>query len=569
MPTRIVVVGGVALGPKAASRVKRVDPEAEVILLDKDRQISYGGCGIPYYVGGDVAELEQLRSTMYHMVRDEAFFRDVKHFEARTGKEVTSIDRENKRVFYRDVDHGTEESLEYDKLVLATGSTPVLPPLPGTDLPGVTAVSNLNDAERIMGMLTSGQVESAVVVGGGAIGLEMAEAMTDLWGVQTSVVEMLDHVLPGLVSPLTSNMVEKTLKDNEVSVHTGAKVTRILGDKENGVQELETTSGRIPCQAVIFCAGVRPNSALAEQAGLALGPNQGVAVNTRLMTSDPDIYAGGDCIELRHQVSGDSTYLPLGSLANRQGRVIGNNLGGQGDHFSGVIGNFCVKIFDKGVARAGLTYEQAFKAGFTPVSGFVIQPDRAHFYPDSKLMCMKLVADAKTRRVLGAEVIGPVLDAVKARVDAVAPLITSGADLREISNLEVCYSPPFSPAMDIVNVAANHLQNILDGYSVCVEPQEFIQAFRSMDCNVLDPRSPDMAASFVEKYGDRWINIPLSQVPQRIGEIPADKPLYVFCNTCTTAYEVQRYLNAHGFSGVVNVQGSYAALLQMENDFLP
>ena len=568
MARRVVIIGGVALGPKVGSRLKRCAPDTEVILLDRDRRISYGGCGIPYYVGGDVSDLEELRKTMYHMVRDEAFFRDVKHFETRTGKEVLSIDRANKRVLYRDVDDGTEESLEYDDLVLATGATPMLPPLPGSDLPGVYVVSNLHDAERIKGMLSSGQLESAVVVGGGAIGLEMAEALTDLWGTETTLVEMMDQVLPAAVTPVTARMVEKNLRDNDISVYTGTKVNRVLGDEENGVAAVETSQGEIPCQAVIFSVGVRPNTKLAEEAGLALGPNRGVLVNSRLMTSDPHIYAGGDCIEQRHLVSGDYMILPLGSLANRQGRVIANNIAGCTDQFPGVVSNFCLKVFEHGLARAGLTTEQARQAGFSPMTAFVVQPDRAHFYPGSELMFMKIIADGRTRRILGVEAYGPALDAVKARVDAIAPLIASRSDLSEVSNLEVCYSPPFSSAMDIVNVVGNMAQNVLDGIMLSVEPQDFVELFRATDCNVLDPRSEAMAKPCVEKYGSRWINIPLSQVPYRLEEIPGDKPLYVFCNTGTTSFEVQRFLNAKGFTDVWTVAGSYAAMLHLDPDFV-
>jgi rhodanese-related sulfurtransferase len=233
-----------------------------------------------------------------------------------------------------------------------------------------------------------------------------------------------------------------------------------------------------------------------------------------------------------------------------------------------VVSNFCVKVFDRGMARAGLTFEQARQAGFSPVTAFVIQPDRAHFYPDSELMFMKLVADARTRRVLGAEAFGPKLDAVKARVDALAPLIGSKADLSEVSNLEVCYSPPFSPAVDIVNVAGNTAQNVIDGINVSVEPQEFVELFHNTNCNVIDPRSETMAAPCVEKYGPRWINIPLSQVPYRLKEIPGDKPLYVFCNTGTTSFEVQRYLQYLGYRDVITVAGSYAAMLNIDPDFV-
>ncbi|MFP4049219.1 MAG: FAD-dependent oxidoreductase, partial [Desulfovermiculus sp.] len=378
MSKHVVIIGAVALGPKVASRLMRCAPETKVTVLDRDRLISYGGCGIPYFVGGDVSELSELRKTMYHMERNESFFKNVKHFHVLTGKEVISIDRRAKTITYQDVDSKEEERLEYDQLVLATGTTPVLPPLPGADLPGVFTVSNLHNAQAIKDKLAQGQIESAVVVGGGAIGLEMAEAFADLWGVETTVVEMMDQVLPAALGPDMAGLVHKTLEDNEVRVMCRTKVTEVVGDADSGVRAVRTSEGEIPCQAVIFSVGVRPNTKLAQDAGLTIGPFGGIAVNARLRTSDPNIYAGGDCIEQRHLISGENMIMPLGSLANRQGRVIANNIAGRNDQFPGVIGSFCVKVFDIGVARAGLTVSQAKQAGFDPEYALVVQPDRAH-----------------------------------------------------------------------------------------------------------------------------------------------------------------------------------------------
>jgi NADPH-dependent 2,4-dienoyl-CoA reductase/sulfur reductase-like enzyme/rhodanese-related sulfurtransferase len=569
MSKHVVIVGAVALGPKVASRLMRCDPQAKVTILDRDRLISYGGCGIPYFVGGDVSEVNELRKTMYHMERNEAFFQNVKHFQVLTGKEVISIDRREKTISYRDVDSGLEDSLNYDQLVLATGTSPVLPPLPGTDLPGVFTVSNLHHAQAIKNKLAQGEIESAVVVGGGAIGLEMAEAFADLWGVETTVVEMMDHVLPAALGPDMAALVHKKLEDNDVRVMCKAKVTEVVGDAQNGVQAVRTSEGEIPCQAVIFSVGVRPNTKLAQAAGLTIGPFGGIAVNARLRTSDPNIYAGGDCIEQRHLISGDNVMMPLGSLANRQGRVIANNIAGGNDQFFGVIGNFCVKIFDIGVARAGLTMTQAEQAGFDPEYALVVQPDRAHFYPTSDIMILKLVGDRKTRQVLGIEALGPNGDAVKARVDAVAALLPHRVRVDEISNLEVCYAPPFASAMDIVNVGGNVLQNILDGYNRPISPLELLRVFPKQEGIVLDVRAPDQAQPGRDKYGDRWMNIPLEQVPDRVHEVPADKPVYVYCNTGTRSYEVQRYLNSQGKENVRGVLGSYALMRDLASDFDP
>ncbi len=569
MSTRVVIIGGVALGPKVASRLKRCAPEMEITLLDRDRLISYGGCGIPYYVGGDVQDISELRKTMYHMERNEQFFRDVKHFEVKTGKEVLSVNRKEKYVTYRDVDTGAEKDLSYDYLVLATGAAPVLPPLPGTDLPNVFTVSNLHHAKAIKEKLTQGAIESAVVVGAGAIGLEMAESFADLWGVEATVVEMLDHALPGAIGPDMAALVHRHLRDNEVSIKPGTKVLEVLGDPESGVRAVKTSAEELPCQAVVFSVGVRPNSKLAAEAGLTVGANGGIAVNARLQTSDPCIYAGGDCIEQRNLISGESMVMPLGSLANRQGRVIANNIAGYNDQFRGVVGNFCLKLFDIGLARAGLTVQQAKSAGFDPEYSLVVQPDRAHFYPTAQIMYLKLIADRRTRQVLGVEALGPNGDAVKARVDAIAAVLPFKVDLQEISNLEVCYSPPFSSAMDIVNVAGNVLQNILDGLNRPIFPLELAESFPAAGGVVLDVRAPDQAQYGIKKYGEQWLNIPLEEVPYRVGEVPGDKPVYVYCNTGTRSYEVQRFLNAKGLDNVLGAQGSYAVLKDVDPGFDP
>lgn len=569
MSKHVVIVGAVALGPKVASRLKRLDQNIHVTVLDRDRLISYGGCGIPYFVGGDVSDINELRKTMYHMERNEAFFKNVKHFDVFSGQEVLSIDRRNKSVTYRDIDSGEEQSLSYDELVLATGTTPVLPPLPGADLPGVFTVSNLHNAQAIKDKLAQGDISSAVIVGGGAIGLEMAEAFADLWGVETTVVEMMDHVLPASLGSDMAGLVHKTLEDNDVRVMAQTKVTEVIGDAQNGVQAVRTSAGEIPCQAVIFSVGVRPNSKLAQDAGLTTGPFGGIVVNARLRTSDPHIYAGGDCIEQRHLISGETLVMPLGSLANRQGRVIANNIAGFNDQFSGVVGNFCVKVFDIGVARAGLTVDQAKQAGFDPEYALVVQPDRAHFFPTANIMILKLIADRSTRRVLGIEALGPNGDAVKARVDAVASLLPYRVGLEEISNLEVCYSPPYSAAMDIVNVGANSLQNILDGLNQPIFPQELLANFPQQEGVILDVRAPDQARPGLDKYGQRWVNIPLEQIPDRINELPKDIPIYVYCNTGTRSYEVQRYLNEMGWDKARGVQGAYAVLKDLDPDFDP
>lgn len=569
MARKIVIIGGVALGPKAACRARRLDPEAEITLIDKDTIISYGGCGIPYYVSGDIANADELYSTVFHAVRDPEFFNIYKRVDVKTGTEALEIDRKAKKVHVRELASGNEYDIPYDTLVLATGATPFVPPVDGVDLPGVETVANMHQAIKLKDAIAGGKVGSAVVVGGGAIGIEMAEALTALWGVKTTLVEMCDHVLPQAFGPDLAGLLENHLVENDVDVMTGTRVLRMVGD-ENGVTAVETDKGTIECDLVIFGAGARPNTALGQKAGLSVGPFGGFLVDGRMRTSDPSIFAGGDCVEVRNQLTGGSMYLPLGSLANRQGRVIGTNIAGGSERFDGALGTFCLKAFDIGVAKSGLTLEQARAAGFDAVEGLAVQADRAHFYPGHKWMFIKLIADRKSRRVLGIEALGEAGDAVKARVDAVAALLPHRADLDDISNLEVGYAPPFASAMDILNAAANSLKNILDGFSHPIEPRDFLRNILSDEnALILDVRAANQGAPMTEKYGKRWINIPQDELPKRYDELPKDKPLYVICNTGLRSYESQVLLRAKGFTNLKNIQGGFLFARMLDPTIVP
>lgn len=592
MAEKILIIGAVALGPKVACRLRRINPDVDITVIDRDSLISYGGCGIPYYVGGDVAELEGLYSTIAHAKRDVPFFRNVKGFNVLTRVEALEIKRSEKKVVVRYLDEGRDGELDYDKLVIATGATPIRPPFPGSDLPKVHVVSNLHHASAIKTAISNGEVERAVVIGAGAIGIEMAEALTDLWGVETTIVEMADQVLPQALGRDMARIVEKKLEDKGVKLILSQKVIRINGSIENGADSVEVvdqskstltiksestnqsltnqsvkpTQNTLPCDMVILAAGVRPNSELATAAGLAIGRNRGILVNRCMQTTDPNIYAGGDCAEFTNLVSGLDCVMPLGSLANRQGRIIATNINGGNEQFTGSVGTFCIKVFDVGVAKAGLTVNQAKSAGFDPVYAVVAQSDRAHFYPDSEFMFMKLIADRKTRTVLGVEAAGPQGDAVKARVDAVAPLLKFGVDVSEICNLEVSYSPPYASAMDIVNNAGNALDNTLNGNLKSVDTFEFLELLKQGNIKVVDVRSHIQAAPFVEKYPEQWINIPQDELRNRFGEILEklkcdDAPLYLICGTGPRSYETQVFLNSKGITNTRNVQGGYGMIL--------
>ena len=559
----VVIIGGVALGPKAACRLKRLEPDADVLIIDQDEYISYGGCGIPYFISGDVSDVRELMSTSFHMQRNPQFFRDAKDIQVRTRTRAIEIDRAEKIVRVRDLASGVEEDLPYDRLVIATGSKPNKPPIPGVDLPGVIAVADLHSAIEVKNRISGGQVDRAVIVGAGAIGCEMAEALGDLWGIETHVIEIEDQVLPGILDRALAGIVKTHLEEKGVRLHLGRKVIEIRKNEEAGGLEVITSDGSIQAELVITAAGVRPNSEIARSAGLLVSRSGAIVVNKMLQTSDPDIYAGGDCIEIPHLITGKQVNFPQGSLANRQGRVIGTNLAGGSATFNGTVGSFAIKIFDLAVASAGITPQAALKNGFEAEPVLIVQADRAHFYPTQDLMYFQLTVDRKTRRVLGAQAVGSNGDAVIGRINAIAAVLPFKPTVEDVSNLEIAYSPPFAAALDVVNAAGNTAENILDGLNRPIGPDEFQKCFlldESADCLCLDVRGPANAAPFVERYGERWLNIPQETLNARMGEVPRDKRLLLVCNSGVRSYEAMRQLDREGIDNTVNVQGGVAAL---------
>ena len=573
MSLRVVIIGAVAAGPKAGCRIKRLDPQASVVMLDRDSYISYGGCGIPFYVSGDVAELKGLTSTSFHMERNPAFFAGAKGIEVRASTEAMSIDRAAKTVRIKDLAGGEESELPYDKLVMATGSSPFVPPIPGVDLEGVTPVANLHQAQAIKNAVSQGQVESAAVIGAGATGLEMAEALADLWGVEVHIFEMAPQLLPGLADAEMAHMLQCHLEaQDEVHLHLGAQVEAIEAGEDGRVAAIRADGQTYQVQQVLLATGVRPNSGLAQAAGLELAPNGAIKVNQFMQTSDPDIYAGGDCVSVTNLLSGQPMYLPAGSLANRQGRVIGSNVCGGSAVFPGAVGSFCIKLFGLSLARTGLNEAAARELGLDCVAPLVVQADRAHFHPDNKLMYLKLVAERETHRVLGLTAVGENGDAVVGRVNAVAGLLAQGALLEDVSNLELAYSPPLGAAMDVLNAAANTCENMLEGKLRPMAPEEFSRRLaQGADGGtvVLDMRAIDNAKPFLESLAPLWRHLPQETLLQHLDQVPRDKDLVLVCNSGVRSYEGQAMLDGAGIHNTYNLSGGVAAVKKWGEPILP
>ncbi len=573
MGKKIVIVGGVAAGPKAACRVKRLMQDAEVTIIEQDTLFSYGGCGIPYYVSGDVSDETELRSTSFHMVRNEDFFKDAKGVIVKSGVRGLAIDRKAKTLKVQELASGAEQDIPYDNLLITTGSKPFVLPIPGADLDGVFTISDLHKAIEIKDRIAKGKVSKAVVIGGGAIGLEMAEAFKDLWGVETSVVEFMPQVLPRIVDTPMASMLTKHIRDNDVDIFLGEGATEILGE-DGKVTGLRTANRTLEADIVVMAAGVRPRSELAVAAGLQTSPLGAIVVNERMQTSDPSIYAAGDCIEVMHLVSGKKFYAPLGSLANKEGRIVGDNMAGIPSTFKGAVGSFIMKAFDVCIAATGLSLEIALAEGFDADVALTAPSDRAHFFPTEAIVCFQMVFDRRTRRVLGVQGFGPMGDGISARINAAAAYITNGASLDDFGTLEMAYAPPFSSAIDSINALAYVADNICDGRLQTTSLQSFLDWMDDFgtqpEWRALDIRHPNEAGALVEAFGaDKWCAVPYNEIRARYEEIPRDKTLIILCDAGTRSFEIQSFLHSVDIHNTLVVGGGFNMIRRIGVDWYP
>jgi NADPH-dependent 2,4-dienoyl-CoA reductase/sulfur reductase-like enzyme/rhodanese-related sulfurtransferase len=574
MSEKIVVIGGVAAGPKTACRVKRLLPDAEVVVIDQDSLVSYGGCGIPYFVSGDVSDEKELRSTSFHVVRDEDFFSQAKGVTMLTRTRALAIDRQAKTVRVEQLDTGETNELPYDKLVLATGSVPNRLQIPGADLEGVYVVNDMHRAIAIKNDLARGKVSKAVVIGGGAIGLEMAESLADLWGIETTVLEYMDQLLPRIVDPPFAAMLEKHLRDNNVTVYTGESATGLESDAAGRVCRVTTPKRSIDADLVIMSVGVRPRTDLAREAGLLVSPQGGIVVNNRMQTSDPVVYAAGDCVEISNQVSGMKNNAPMGSLANRQGRVVADNIAGIPSQFEGWVGSFIMKAFECCIGGTGLSCMSAKGLGYDAAVAITAQSDRAHFFPTQAVILLQMVFDKTSRKVLGLQGFGPMNDSVLARINGAAGLIAKGAYIEDFSNLELAYAPPFSTAVDALNATANVADNLAAGRLRTLSIEDFLEWMAKPQAKpawvALDIRHPKEAAEFVQKFGaDLWKDIPYVNVRARYKELPHDKTLIIICDAGTRSSEVQVFLDSVGRGNNLVLGGGFNAIRRIGVDWWP
>ena len=438
---RLVVVGGVAAGMSAASKARRVNPELEIVAFERSGYVSYGACGLPYLISGVVPDPHDLIART-----PEQFARQ--GIEARVHHEVVAMDAAAKTVTVRDLERGEEFTLGYGVLVLAAGGTPARPPIPGMELGGIFTLRTVEDGLAIREFLARERPRRAVIVGGGYIGLEMAEAFHRL-GLETAVLEMLPQVLPNFDADMAGLVVEE-LERQGVAIFTEHPVEGFEGDGR--VRQVAAAGQTFPADIALLAVGVRPNITLAREAGIALGPTGAVAVDDHLRTNLPDVYAAGDVAEVKHLVTGKPAYIPLGTTANKQGRVAGENAAGGDATFRGVVGTAVVKIFDLEAARTGLTEREAREQGYDVRAIKIQHGTRAHYYPGGSPLHVKLIVEGNGR-LLGAQMIGR--EGAAKRIDVIAAALQAGWTVEELSRLDLSYAPPFSPVWDPILVAAN------------------------------------------------------------------------------------------------------------------
>jgi NADPH-dependent 2,4-dienoyl-CoA reductase/sulfur reductase-like enzyme/rhodanese-related sulfurtransferase len=544
---RIVVIGGTACGPKTAARARRLDSHSLITIVEQGENLSTATCGLPYYVSGVIRRRDNL------LVVDEKYFRDVLNMNVLLHTTATAINRREHTVDLLDLNRDQVSTIPYDKLVLATGGVPVLPNIPGIDLAGIYTLTRIGDADVLREMVLPDRARRAVVIGAGLIGLETTEALVAR-GLNVILIEALDTILPALLDFEIAKYVEKHIKDKGVTFLPGQPVTGFDGNEKNRVCRVTTKESVLETDLVIVAIGVRPNVNLARDAGIEIGTTGGIAVNEYLQTSDPDIYAGGDCIENIHRITGRKVLAPLGSTANKHGRVIGTNITGGSDTFPGVMGTAAVKVFDCNVARVGLNENQARELGYNVETSIAPNNEYASYYPGGKEIVVKLVADRSNGKLLGGQVVGTG-DTAK-RADVMAASLTFCAGVDDMANLDLAYAPPYNSAMDPLHVAANIIRNKLSGYTDALSPME-VKAMidKDEDFILLDVRNArELLEARIEARQTK--HIPLGELRSRLAELPHDAKIVIFCHRSVRAYQAQRILSGSGFKNVRFMDGS-------------
>ena len=548
---KVVIVGGVAGGATAAARIRRLDEQAEIVVFERSGYISYANCGLPYYIGGIITDPEELT-----LQTPESFYSRFR-VDMRVRHEVIAIHPDRKTVSVRKLETGEEFEECYDKLLLSPGAKPTQPRLPGIGLDRLFTLRTVEDTFRIKAYLDTHHPRSAVLAGGGFIGLELAENLREL-GMDVTIVQRPKQ----LMNPFDSDMaafIHGQMRKHGVKLALGHTVEGFR-ESEAGVEVLLKDEESLHTDMVILAIGVTPDTGLAKDAGLELGIKGSILVNERMETSIPDIYAVGDAVQVKHSVTGQDALISLAGPANKQGRIAADNICGGDSRYNGSQGSSVIKVFDMTAAVTGINETNAKKAGIETDKVILSPMSHAGYYPGGKMMTMKILFEKNTYRLLGAQIVG--YDGVDKRIDVLATAIHAGMKAFDLKELDLAYAPPYSSAKDPVNMAGFMIENIANGTLKQWHPEQLPGLPRDGSVTLLDTRTP---AEFGRGHIEDFINIPVDDLRDRIGEIPSGKPVYVICQSGLRSYIATRILSGYGFDAY-NFSGGFRFYDTVTND---
>lgn len=529
---KTLIIGGVAGGASCAARLRRLDEKAEIVILERGEYISFANCGLPYYIGGEITEKANLT------LQTPESFKARFHIDVRTFSEAVAIDTESKIVTVKNLKTGVEYTEQYDSLVLSPGASPIRPAIDGMDSDKVFTLRNIPDTMRIKQYIEENHPQSAVVVGGGYIGVEMAENLANA-GLDVTVIELADH----LIAPLDFDMaadVHRYVKSQGIKLALGNGVVA-LRDNGSGLT-VELNRGTIDTDMVLMSVGVRPDTAFVKKAGIETNERGSIIVNERMQTSVSDVYAVGDAVSVKNFVTGEASFIPLAGPANKQGRIAADNICGIPSKYKGTQGSSVLKLFDMTVATTGLNEKSAAAAGYDYDKTYTYSASHASYYPGASMMSVKVLWDKKTLEILGAQMVG--FDGVDKRMDVMAAAMRFGAKVTDLTELELCYAPPFGSAKDPVNMVGFVAENVITGRINQFFWHDVETLPRDGSVTLLDTRT---ATEVARGKIDGFMHIPLDSLRERIDELPAGKPVYVHCHSGLRSYIACRILTGNGF----------------------
>jgi len=539
---KILIIGGVAAGATAAAKVRRISPTAEIVMLEAGPDISFANCGLPYFIGGDIKRRSKL------ILQSPESFKEQYDVDVHVNTSVSSIDKLAHKVITTNSQNGQQKTFEYTKLILAQGGRPITPTLPGADYGHVFTLWTLEDMDKISHHLAEKKPKNAVVVGGGFIGLEMVEALVKR-GLNVNVVEMMPHIM-AIMEAETAGFIENELLSYGVGIHTGAGVTEIMPRSvklDNGIV--------LDADMVLLSIGVRPTLQLAKEAGLEIGEAGGLLVNSQLQTSDPDIYAAGDMVEIEHRVNGKKIRIPLAGPANRQGRIAAENALGGNHSYKGSIGTSVVRVFEAVAGITGFSLKQARAAGIDADAVVVHKEHHTSYYPGAETVTTMLIYDRKTGIILGGQAAG--YKGADKRLDVIATATAAKLTVSDIADIDFAYSPPIGTANDAINMAAYTAENRISGFSPSVTVTELDAFIEGKNPVFVDVRD---VFAFEKSHVKGAVHLPLELLPQQMKAIPANRPVIVYDETGKKGHQALRTLMGAGFKDVTNISGGHTSL---------